>query len=129
MLRVALRGSGVSPVVLGSGETLLVGRAPQAEVPDGDPDEQLRMTALALPECAPHVSRLLGELARRRWFLGLLLLAWLPFLVRVVLVYASVNFPQVALLAQSFWRLAGAADVATWALVSLSWSEFRLVAK
>ncbi|MEN3361160.1 MAG: hypothetical protein V7637_5142 [Mycobacteriales bacterium] len=73
MLRVALCGPGVSPVVLGSGETLLVGRAPQAEVPDGDPDEQLRLTALALPNCAPHVSRLLGELVvgaevvRLRW--------------------------------------------------------------
>jgi hypothetical protein len=76
MLRVALRGSGVPPVVLGSGETLLVGRAPQAAVPVGDPDTQLRYTALALPHCAPHVSRLLGELVvgaemvRLRWRAG-----------------------------------------------------------
>jgi hypothetical protein len=67
VLRVALRGSGVPPVVLGSGETLLVGRAPH-EVGDG-----LRVTSLALPRCAPHVSRVLGELAigaevvRLRW--------------------------------------------------------------
>jgi hypothetical protein len=73
MLRVALRGSGVPPVVLGSGETLLVGRAPQAAVQVGDPDAQLRLTALTLPDCAPHVSRLLGELVvgtemvRLRW--------------------------------------------------------------
>jgi hypothetical protein len=62
MLRVALRGSGVPQVVLGSGETLLVGRAPQAAVPVDDPAAQLRHTTLALPRCAPHVSRLLGEL-------------------------------------------------------------------
>jgi hypothetical protein len=73
MLRVALRGSGVPPVVLGSGETLLVGRAPQAAVPAGDPAAQLRVTALPLADCAPHVSRLLGELVvgtemvRLRW--------------------------------------------------------------
>jgi hypothetical protein len=72
VLRVALRGAGVPPVVLGSGETLLVGRAPQAVVPD-DPAAQLRVTALPLPRCAPHVSRVLGELAvgtemvRLRW--------------------------------------------------------------
>lgn len=37
-------------------------------------------------------------LANRK-FLGLLLLAWAPFLVRAVQVYASTNFPQVAFLA------------------------------
>jgi hypothetical protein len=62
LLRVALRGSGVPRVVLGSGETLLVGRAPQTAVP-ADPAAQLRLTTLALPRCAPHVSRVLGELA------------------------------------------------------------------
>jgi hypothetical protein len=73
MLRVTLRGSGVPPVVLGSGETLLVGRAPQTTMPAGDPEAQLRVTALPLPQCAPHVSRLLGELVvgaevvRLRW--------------------------------------------------------------
>jgi hypothetical protein len=46
-------------VVLGSGETLLLGRAPR--VPD-EPDAQLRITAYPLPRSAEHVSRLLGEL-------------------------------------------------------------------
>jgi ABC-2 type transport system permease protein len=36
---------------------------------------------------------------RRRALLGLLLLAWLPFLVRAVQVYAVANLPQVAFLA------------------------------
>jgi ABC-2 type transport system permease protein len=36
---------------------------------------------------------------RRRALLGLLLLAWLPFLVRVVQVYAVANLPQAAFLA------------------------------
>ena len=36
---------------------------------------------------------------RNRKFMGLLLLAWAPFLVRAVQVYASTNFPQVAFLA------------------------------
>jgi hypothetical protein len=62
MLRVRLRGAGVSTVVLGSGETLLVGRAPQSALPIGDVDAQLRCIPLPLPRCAPHVSRLLGEL-------------------------------------------------------------------
>jgi len=73
MLRVTVRGSGVPGVVLGSGETLLIGRAPQKALPDDDPDAQLRFTPLALPRCAPHVSRLVGELVigdemvRLRW--------------------------------------------------------------
>jgi hypothetical protein len=67
MLRVTVRGSEAPAVVLGSGETLLVGRAPQV------PDMQLRFTAYPLPSCAPHVSRLLGEVivgdetVRLRW--------------------------------------------------------------
>jgi hypothetical protein len=71
MLRVTVRGSEVPTVVLGSGETLLIGRAPQ--VPGDRPDAQLRFTAYALPACAPHVSRLLGEIvvgeetARLHW--------------------------------------------------------------
>ena len=36
---------------------------------------------------------------RSRLFLGLLLLAWVPFLVRASSVYPSTNFPQVAFLA------------------------------
>ncbi len=60
-------------VTLGSGETLLFGRSPHHAVPQDDPDSALRTTAIALPRCAPHVSRLLGELivgeeiARLRW--------------------------------------------------------------
>ncbi len=73
MLRVTLRGSGLPTVTLGSGETLLFGRSPHHALPDEDPDDALRVTAIALPRCAPHVSRLLGELvvgdeiARLRW--------------------------------------------------------------
>ena len=73
MLRVTLRGSGLPTVTLGSGETLLFGRSPHHAVPVDDPDEGLRVTAIDLPRCAPHVSRLLGELivgeeiARLRW--------------------------------------------------------------
>ena len=73
MLRVTLRGSGLPTVTLGSGETLLFGRSPHHAVPENDPDAALSVTALVLPRCAPHVSRLLGELvvgdeiARLRW--------------------------------------------------------------
>lgn len=73
MLRVTLRGRGVPTVVLGSGEALLFGRAPDAALPDSDADAQLPVTALALPRTAPHVSRVVGELAvgeevaRLRW--------------------------------------------------------------
>jgi hypothetical protein len=73
MLRVTLRGSGLPTVTLGSGETLLFGRSPHDSLPDEDYDDALRTTAIALPRCAPHVSRLLGELvvgdeiARLRW--------------------------------------------------------------
>lgn len=73
MLRVTLRGHGVPTAVLGSGETLLFGRSPTTALPEVDPAAQLRFTALALPRCAPHVSRLLGELSvgeemvRLRW--------------------------------------------------------------
>ncbi|GAA1161637.1 hypothetical protein [Nocardioides aquiterrae] len=76
MLRVTLRGSGLPTVTLGSGETLLFGRSPHqalADVVGDDPGADLRTTAIALPRCAPHVSRLLGELvvgeeiARLRW--------------------------------------------------------------
>lgn len=73
MLRVTLRGSGLPTVTLGSGETLLFGRSPHDALPEDDYDSALRTTAIALPRCAPHVSRLLGELvvgdeiARLRW--------------------------------------------------------------
>ncbi|WP_456786725.1 hypothetical protein [Cellulomonas sp. P5_C5] len=73
MLRVTLRGAGVPTVVLGTGETLLVGRDPQAALPDVDADTALRSTALTLPRAAPHVSRVVGEIVvgeevvRLRW--------------------------------------------------------------
>jgi hypothetical protein len=73
VLRVTLRGHGVPTAVLGSGETLLFGRSPASALPEVDAAAQLRYTALALPRCAPHVSRLLGELSvgeemvRLRW--------------------------------------------------------------
>lgn len=62
MLRVTLRGGGLPTVVLGTGETLWFGRAPHRALDDLDADHQLRATALALPRCAPHVSRVLGAL-------------------------------------------------------------------
>lgn len=73
MLRVTLRGAGVPTVVLGTGDTLLVGRAPDSALPEGDPGAQLHLTALALPRVAPHVSRVVGEVlvgsevVRLRW--------------------------------------------------------------
>ena len=74
MLRVTVRGSNMPTVVLGSGETLLFGRAPR--VPEDRLETQLRVTAYPLPDSAEHVSRLLGELiigdetVRLRWYGG-----------------------------------------------------------
>jgi hypothetical protein len=68
-----MRGSGVGPVTLGSSETLLFGRSPESYLPDHDPVAGLRYSAVALPRCAAHVSRLVGELVigdevvRLRW--------------------------------------------------------------
>lgn len=73
MLRVTLRGGGLPTVVLGTGETLWFGRAPHQALDDLDAEQQLHATALALPRCAPHVSRVLGvlevgeEIVRLRW--------------------------------------------------------------
>ena len=39
------------------------------------------------------------QMIRKRVFLGLLLFAWLPFIVRAVQIYLSANFPQMALFA------------------------------
>jgi ABC-type transport system involved in multi-copper enzyme maturation permease subunit len=36
---------------------------------------------------------------RKRIFLGLLIVAWIPFVVRAVIIYATVNYPQVAMFA------------------------------
>ncbi|MFC0432095.1 hypothetical protein [Kutzneria buriramensis] len=52
---VTVQGAGLPVVVLRPGETLLFGRAPQASPAPG-------RVVLALPDCAPHVSRDLGEL-------------------------------------------------------------------
>lgn len=70
---MTLRGAGVPTVVLGTGDTLLVGRAPDAALPVTDAQAQLQFTALALPRVADHVSRLVGEVivgtevVRLRW--------------------------------------------------------------
>jgi hypothetical protein len=72
MLRVTLRGSGVPMVVVGSGETLAFGRQVPG-VGSENPQADLRRHAVDLPHCAPHVSRLVGELVvgedvvRLRW--------------------------------------------------------------
>ena len=39
------------------------------------------------------------NMLRKRAFMGLLIFAWLPFVVRAVQIYVSTNFPQVAMLA------------------------------
>ena len=39
------------------------------------------------------------QMLRKRAFLGLLLFAWIPFIVRAVQVYIAANFPQAAILA------------------------------
>jgi ABC-type transport system involved in multi-copper enzyme maturation permease subunit len=39
------------------------------------------------------------EMLRKRTFLGLLLFAWFPFIVRAVQVYVTANYPQVAMFA------------------------------
>jgi hypothetical protein len=72
VLRVTVRGAGAPTVVLHPGETLVFGRAPQVTSAAADPAKQHR-TTLTLPHCAPHVSRVVGELAvgaeivRLRW--------------------------------------------------------------
>ncbi|MEU6148835.1 hypothetical protein ABZ816_02430 [Actinosynnema sp. NPDC047251] len=57
MQRVVVRGSGMASVVLRPGESLLFGRAPHAAATPGP-----GRIALTLPDCAAHVSRLVGEL-------------------------------------------------------------------
>ena len=39
------------------------------------------------------------NMIRKRAFLGLLIFAWLPFLVRAVQIYVTANYPQVAMFA------------------------------
>lgn len=73
MLRVTLRGAGVPTVVLGTGDSLLLGRAPDTVLPAATADDQLHLTALTLPRAAAHVSRVVGEVqvgdevVRLRW--------------------------------------------------------------
>jgi hypothetical protein len=70
-LRVMVRGAGLPTAVLIDGDTLVFGRAPGA-LPDTGPG-QPRYGSLTLPQCAPHVSRVLADLAvdrgtaRLRW--------------------------------------------------------------
>ncbi|GAB3897874.1 hypothetical protein GCM10029964_081450 [Kibdelosporangium lantanae] len=52
---VTVRGVGMPAVLLRPGETLVFGRAPGAALDPG-------RVAIALPDCASHVSRLVGEL-------------------------------------------------------------------
>lgn len=65
--------AGMPPVVLGSQESLVFGRAPHANLPEDDGENTLQVTTLALPESTPHTSRILGELVvgddivRLRW--------------------------------------------------------------
>ncbi|WP_260478615.1 hypothetical protein [Kibdelosporangium aridum] len=54
-LSVVVRGTGMASVVLKPGESLLFGRAPHHALKPGG-------IALTLPDCAPHISRLVGEL-------------------------------------------------------------------
>ena len=57
MPRVTVRGAGLPPVLLEPGDSLAFGRAPH-DVAERAPGR----TILTLPDCAPHVSRLVGEL-------------------------------------------------------------------
>jgi ABC-2 type transport system permease protein len=41
----------------------------------------------------------ISTLIRRRMFMGLLIFAWLPFVIRAVQIYVTTNFPQAAMLA------------------------------
>lgn len=56
-----VRAVGMATAVLSAGDTLVFGRAPRA-LPDTGPG-QPRYSTLALPRCAPHVSRVAGELS------------------------------------------------------------------
>ncbi len=59
MPQVVVRGAGIGSLLLGPGESLVFGRAPHAAL---DPAPVPDRTVLSLPDCAPHVSRLVGEL-------------------------------------------------------------------
>jgi hypothetical protein len=55
---VVVRAAGCGTVLLRSGESLAFGRAPHGRSGPGGPGR----VVLAIPDCAPHVSRLVGEL-------------------------------------------------------------------
>ncbi|MEU5693132.1 hypothetical protein [Actinosynnema sp. NPDC020468] len=57
MTRVVVRSAGVGAVGLRAGEALVFGRAPHSAV-----GAEAGRVVLALPQCAPHVSRVVGEL-------------------------------------------------------------------
>lgn len=65
--------AGMQPVVLGSSESLVFGRAPHANLPEEEGENTLQVTTVALPHSTPHTSRILGELligdelVRLRW--------------------------------------------------------------
>jgi ABC-2 type transport system permease protein len=46
----------------------------------------------------------IGTVIRKRLFLGLLLMAWIPFVVGAVMVYLNANFPQFTLLSMTAQR-------------------------
>lgn len=62
MRRVELRVVGLPMVVLGAGDVLMFGRAPQSNQPERDPGSMLQVTLLALPHSTAYTSRVLGEL-------------------------------------------------------------------
>lgn len=68
-MRVVLRGKGIHPVAVDTGERLVFGREPHR----GLGDDRAGVTAIRVPGCAPHVSAVLAELlvgaegARLRW--------------------------------------------------------------
>jgi ABC-2 type transport system permease protein len=55
----------------------------------------------AMPGQAWTVIAMAGirSMLRKRTFLGLLIVAWIPFLVRSVIIYGTANYPQVAMFA------------------------------
>src|SRR4029453_1908024 len=43
----------------------------------------------------------INQMIRKRAFIGLMLFAWMPFIVRTVQMYIAANFPQASVLAPS----------------------------
>src|SRR5436189_207762 len=77
-------------------------RGPQRRsASDQRSDDAVCAGRTALPGQAWTVIARAGIVAmiRKRTFLGLLLFAWMPFLVRAVQIYVTSNYPQVAMFA------------------------------